>query len=143
MFTNERLFTTQAFTITRVHCIHFPFSVKIQILQDSSRASLPSGRRFTRRPPYNTSMTLICQIEAAGYSLSDKINSLTVKVEKIWDNSLDLIASPSHQWKFKLFPGKFTEAIRQTLLSIIWIFTKGEGDEIHLAYLLKSFLPYP
>ena len=54
-------------------CIHCLFSVKMQILQDSSRASLPSGRRFTRRPPYNTSMTLICQIEAAGYSLSDQL----------------------------------------------------------------------
>ena len=58
--------------------IDFLFSVKMQILQDSSRASLPSGRRFTRRPPYNTSMTLICQIEAEGYSLSEQLNILPI-----------------------------------------------------------------
>ena len=69
----------------------------MQILQDSSRASLPSGRRFTRRPPYNTSMTLICQIEAEGYSLSEQLNILPILSQKRFENFVlidDIISFP-------------------------------------------------
>ena len=51
-------------------------------------------------------MTLICQIEAAGYYLSDQLNSLPVKVENILEDSLDSIASPSLSVKIQIMGGK-------------------------------------
>ena len=46
MFTNERLFTIQAFTITRVHCISTSGKVKMMIKNIASKSKYIIGFSF-------------------------------------------------------------------------------------------------
>ena len=88
---------------------------------------------------------------------------LDIKVEKILKGSLNLISSPLPSLKIQIMGGKvclkfkgktlfvfksfltrpsniLTLQLKQTFLTIIWIFTKGEGDEIKSKLSSYSFL---